>query len=179
MCRTLKVSRAGYYAWVDRPPSAHADDDRRLAVLVRQAHEERGNRYGAPRVQKEMAVTNDVHVSQKRVGRLMRQEGLRARPRKRYKSTTMSDHDQPVAANVLGRNFEATAPNQKWVGDTTELLTGNGKLFLAVILDLFSKFIVGWAKSPVNDRHLTIVALEMAIGRRCPGLGLLHHSDQG
>jgi len=179
MCRTLKVSRAGYYAWVDRPPSAHADDDRRLAVLVRQAHEESGKRYGAPRVQKEMAATNDVHVSQKRVGRLMRQEGLRARPRKRYKSTTMSDHDQPVAANVLDRNFEATAPNQKWVGDTTELLTGNGKLFLAVILDLYSKFVVGWALSPVNDRHLTIAALVMAIGRRCPGAGLLHHSDQG
>jgi len=179
MCRMLKVSRAGYYAWIDRPPSAHADDDRRLAVLVRQAHEESGNRYGAPRVQKELAKTSDVHLSQKRVGRLMRQEGLRARPRKRFKNTTMSEHDQPVAANVLDRNFVATTPNQKWVGDTTELLTGNGKLFLAVILDLYSKYVVGWALSPVNDRHLTIAALVMAIGRRCPDAGLLHHSDQG
>ncbi len=179
MCRSLKVSRAGYYAWVDRPPSAHARDDKQLAVLVREVHELSRKRYGAPRVQKELAATNDVHVSAKRVGRLMRQEGLRARPRRRFKCTTMSEHDQPVAANVLDRNFEAAAPNQKWVGDTTELLTGNGKLFLAAILDLYSKFVVGWALSPVNDRHLTIAALEMAIGRRCPGAGLLHHSDQG
>ena len=126
-----------------------------------------------------MAKAQDIHVSQKRVARLMRQEGLRARPRRRFKCTTMSDHDQPIAANLLDRNFKATAPNQKWVGDATELLTGNGKLFLAVILDLYSKFIVGWALSPVNDRHLTIAALEMAIKRRCPKVGLLHHSDRG
>jgi transposase InsO family protein len=179
MCRSLKVSRAGYYAWVDRPPSAHDVEDKELAVLVREVHELSRKRYGAPRVQKELAATNDVHLSQKRVARLMRQEGLRARPRRRFKNTTMSEHDQPVAANVLDRNFEATAPDQKWVGDTTELLTSNGKLFLAAVLDLYSKFIVGWALSPVNDRHLTIAALEMAIGRRCPEAGLLHHSDQG
>ena len=179
MCRTLKVSRAGYYAWVDRPPSAHALDDQQLAVRVREIHELTKKRYGAPRVQKELAKAQDVHVSQKRVARLMRQEGLRARPRKRFKCTTMSDHDQPVAANLLDRDFAAAAPNQKWVGDTTELLTSNGKLYLAVILDLFSKFAVGWALSPVNDRHLTIAALDMAIKRRCPGDGLLHHSDQG
>lgn len=179
MCQTLKVSRAGYYAWVGRPPSSHTIEDQKLAVLVRAAHEKSKKRYGAPRVQKELAEAQDVHVSQKRVARLMRQEGLKARPRKRFKLTTMSDHDQPVAANLLDRDFEATAPNQKWVGDTTELVTGNGKLYLAVILDLFSKFVVGWALSPVNDRHLTIAALDMAIKRRCPGEGLLHHSDQG
>lgn len=179
MCSSLKVSRAGYYAWVDRPPSAHAVEDKRLAILVRDVHEQSRKRYGAPRVQKALAATNDVHVSPKRVGRLMRQEGLRARPRKRFKCTTMSDHDQPVAANVLDRKFEAAAPDRKWVSDTTELLTGNGKLFLAVVLDLFSRFVVGWALSPVNDRHLTILALEMAVKRRCPDVGLLHHSDQG
>jgi transposase InsO family protein len=179
MCSSLKVSRAGYYAWVDRPPSAHDVADVALTALVREVHELSRKRYGAPRVQKELAATNDIHVSAKRVGRLMRQEGLKARPRKRFKCTTMSEHDQPVAANVLARNFDAAAPDQKWVGDTTELLTGNGKLFLAVVLDLFSKFVVGWALSPVNDRHLTIAALEMAIKRRCPGVGLLHHSDQG
>jgi putative transposase len=184
MCSMLKISRAGYYAWVDRPPSAHAAADQKLAAKVREIHELTKKRYGAPRVQKELAKAQDVHVSQKRVARLMRQEGLsqeglRARPRRRFKCTTMSDHDQPVAANLLDRDFEATAPNQKWVGDTTELLTGNGKLFLAVVLDLYSKFVVGWALSPVNDRHLTIAALEMAIKRRCPEVGLLHHSDQG
>jgi transposase InsO family protein len=109
----------------------------------------------------------------------MQQEGLKARPRKRFKCTTMSDHDQPVAANILDRRFTADRPNQRWVGDTTELLTGNGKLFLAVILDLFSKYVVGWALSPSNDRFLTMSALDLAIRCRCPGAGLLHHSDQG
>jgi putative transposase len=145
MCSMLEVSRAGYYAWVGRPPSAHAAEDEQLAVRVREIHELTRKRYGAPRVQRELAKAQDIHVSQKRVARLMRQGGLRARPRRRFKCTTMSDHDQPVAANLLDRNFEAAAPDQKWVGDTTELITGNGKLFLAVILDLYSRFVVGWA----------------------------------
>jgi putative transposase len=92
----------------------------------------------------------------------------------------MSDHDQPVAADLLARDFTAVAPNQRWVGDTTELLIGeSGKLYLAAILDLFSRFVVGWAVSAVNDRHLTLKALSMALKRRCPDVGLLHHSDQG
>ena len=119
-------------------------------------------------------------MSRKRVVRLMQEDGLVARRRKRYKLTTMSDHDQPVAANLLDRQFEADAPNQRWVGDTTEFVIGSsGKLYLAAILDLFSRFIVGWAVSAVNDRHLTIAALEAALTRRCPEIGLLHHSDQG
>ncbi len=91
----------------------------------------------------------------------------------------MSDHEQPVAANLLGREFSAAAPNVRWIGDTTELLIPGGRLFLAVIVDLYSRFVVGWALSAVNDRHLTIRALDMALRRRCPGEGLLHHSDQG
>jgi transposase InsO family protein len=110
----------------------------------------------------------------------MQVDGLKARQRKRYKLTTMSDHDHPVADNLLNRQFEAEAPNQRWVGDTTEFVIGtSGKLYLAAILDLFSRFIVGWAVSAVNDRHLTMKALEMALKRRCPEIGLLHHSDQG
>ena len=110
----------------------------------------------------------------------MQENGLKARTRKRFTLTTMSDHDQPVAANLLDRQFEAAAPNQRWVGDTTEFVIGSsGKLYLAVVLDLFSRFVVGWAVSAVNDRHLTIKALEMALKRRCPEIGLLHHSDQG
>jgi len=179
MCSLLRVSRAGYYAWVDRPPSARTVSDQELAGKVREIHLETKRRYGAPRVHRELAKSAGIFVSQKRVARLMRQDGLRARPRRRFKCTTMSNHDQPVASNLLDRNFEATAPNQKWVGDTTELITANGKLFLAAILDLYSRFVVGWALSPVNDRHLTISALEMAIKRRCPEVGLLHHSDQG
>ena len=136
-------------------------------------------RYGSPRVHADLA-DQDVHVSRKRVARVMREEGLQARPRKRFKSTTMSDHDQPVAANLLNRDFTAAAPNQRWVGDTSEFLVGDGgKLYLAVILDLFSRFVVGWAVSAVNDRHVTLKALGMAIKRRCPEAGLLHHSDQG
>lgn len=179
LCRVLEVSRAGFYAAVGRPPSRHAVEDQKLAVLVREAHERSRKTYGSPRVRAELAETHGVHVSRKRVIRLMQREGLKARVRKRFKCTTMSDHDQPVAANLLDRNFEADRPNQKWVGDTTELLTGNGKLFLAVILDLFSRYVVGWSLSPVNDRHLTIAALKRAILQRCPGADLLHHSDQG
>ncbi len=179
LCRVLEVSRAGFYAAVGRPPSPRAVEDQKLAVLVREAHERSRKTYGSPRVQAELAETHGVHVSRKRVIRLMQREGLKARVRKRFKCTTMSDHDQPVAANLLDRNFEADRPNQKWVGDTTELLTGNGKLFLAVILDLFSRYVVGWSLSPVNDRYLTIAALKRAILQRCPGADLLHHSDQG
>ena len=102
----------------------------------------------------------------------MREEGLRARARKRFRSTTMSEHDQPIAANVLDRQFAAERPNQRWVGDTTEFVIGSSaKLYLAAILDLYSRFIVGWALSAVNDRHLTLRALDMAVKRRCPEAG--------
>lgn len=178
LCRVLEVSRAAFYAWVDRPPSAHSVEERKLAVLVREAFERSRRTYGSPRIHADLAAQG-IYVSKKRVARIMRQEGLRARPRKRFKCTTMSDHDQPIAANVLDRRFTADRPNQRWVGDTTELVTTNGKLFLAVILDLFSRYVVGWALSPSNDRFLTMKALDMAIKRRCPGEGLLHHSDRG
>ena len=147
---------------------------------MREAHECSRRTYGSPRVHAELSA-NDVRTSRKRVVRLMQAEQLVARKRRRYKCTTMSDHDQPVAANLLDRKFEAEAPNQRWVGDTTELLVGasGAKLYLAAILDLFSRFVVGWAVSAVNDRHLTIKALDMALRRRCPDAGLLHHSDQG
>jgi len=181
LCRCLRVTRSGFYAWQHRPESTHARDDRRLKVLVRVSFEESKHRYGSPRIHEDL-IEQEEHVSRKRVIRFMQEDGLVARARKRFKCTTMSDHDQPVAANLLDRQFEAEAPNQRWVGDTTEFVigpSGNAKLYLAVILDLFSRFIVGWAISAVNDRHLTINALEMALKRRCPEIGLLHHSDQG
>lgn len=179
LCRWLAVTPSGFYAWRARPESAHACDDRRLKVLVRASFDESKQRYGSPRVHADLLEQHE-HVSRKRVVRLMQEEGLQARQRKRYKLTTMSDHDQPVAANLLDRDFTAAAPNQRWVGDTTEFVIGSsGKLYLAAILDLFSRFIVGWAVSAVNDRHVTIKALEMALKRRCPEIGLLHHSDQG
>jgi transposase InsO family protein len=179
LCRCLQVTRSGFYAWGTRPASAHRQTDDRLRVLVRAAFAQSKQRYGSPRIYEDL-IEQGVAVSRKRVVRLMQEEGLKARQRKRYKVTTMSDHDQPVAANVLNQDFTADAPNQRWVGDTTELVIGeSGKLYLAAILDLFSRFVVGWAVSAVNDRHLAINALQMALKRRCPGVGWLHHSDQG
>lgn len=135
--------------------------------------------YGSPRIHDDLVAWGE-QVSRKRIIRLMQEDRLKARVRKRYKITTDSDHDQPVADNLLRQDFTADRPNQRWVGDTSELRIGeNGKAYLAGILDLYSRFVVGWAISAVNDRHLTIKALEMAMKRRCPGVGLLHHSDQG
>jgi len=146
---------------------------------VRALFEASRQRYGSPRIWEDLR-EQDIRVGRKRVVRLMQAEGLRARARKRFRSTTMSDHDQPVAANLLNQEFTAAAPNQRWVGDTTEFVIGSsGKLYLAVIVDLFSRFAVGWAISAINDRHLTLRALDAALKRRCPDGGLLHHSDQG
>ena len=135
--------------------------------------------YGSPRVHDDLLAWQ-TRISRKRVVRLMQEEGLKARVRKRYRCTTMSDHDQPISDNLLQQTFTAERPNQRWVGDTTELrIAESGKAYLAVVLDLYSRFVVGWAVSAVNDRHLTIRALDMALKRRCPQAGLLHHSDQG
>ena len=179
LCQYLQVSPSGFYAAHSRPESTHAITDRRLKVLVRASFDASKHRYGSPRIHEDL-IEQHERVGRKRLVRLMQEDGLRARLRKRYKLTTMSDHDQPVAANLLDRQFDADAPNQRWVGDTTEFVIGtSGKLYLAAILDLFSRFIVGWAVSAVNDRHLTIRALEIALKRRAPDRGLLHHSDQG
>ena len=179
LCRCLQVTPSGYYAWRQRPESQRARDDRRLTVLVRASFEASRQRYGSPRIHEDLRAQDEA-ISRKRVIRLMQAGGLQARARKRYKVTTMSEHDQPVAANLLDRQFAAPAPNRQWVGDTTEFVIGaSGKLYLAATLGLFSRFIVGWALSAANDRHLTLKALEMALRRRCPDSGLLHHSDQG
>jgi putative transposase len=179
LCRWLGVTRSGFYAWQQRPASPRSQEDQRLKVLVHASFTAGRGYYGSPRVHDDLLEWEE-RVSRKRVIRLMQEEGLQARVRKRYKSTTMSDHDQPVADNLLQQVFTAERPNQRWVGDTSELRIGeNGKASLAVVLDLFSRFVVGWAISAVNDRHLTIKALDMALKRRCPLVGLLHHSDQG
>ena len=179
LCRCLRVTRSGFYAWQERPESARATRDRQLKVLVHTSFAASKGRYGSPRIHRDL-LEQRQYVSRKRVIRLMQEEKLKARVRKRFRCTTMSDHDQPVAANLLDRQFTADAANQRWVGDTTEFVIGeSGKLYLAAILDLYSRFIVGWAVSAVNDRHLTIKALEMAVKRRAPEAGLLHHSDQG
>jgi len=179
LCRCLGVTRSGFYAWQRRPDSAHAQADRQLRVAVRAAFERSRRRYGSPRIHRELR-DEGRRVSRKRVVRLMQEEGLQARTPKRFVCTTDSGHDLPVAANLLNREFTAGAPNQRWVGDTTEFKIGeHGKLYLAAIVDLFSRFVVGWAISAVNDRHLTLAALTMGLNRRCPETGLLHHSDRG
>jgi len=179
LCRGLGVTPSGYHAWRQRPESVHTQRDRKLKVLIRASCDAHKSRYGSPRIYGELQDAQEP-VRKKRVARLMREDGLKARPWKRFKNTTMRDHDQPVADNLLDRQFTAEAPNQRWVGDTTEFVIGeSSKLYLAVILDLFSRFVVGWALRAVNDRHLTIRALDMALKRRSPGAGLLHHADQG
>jgi transposase InsO family protein len=178
LCRSLEVTPSGFYAWRRRPASQRAMDDSKLRVLVREAFERGRGAYGSPRVHQALR-NQGVHVSRKRVIRLMQQDGLIGRNSRKYRCTTNSNHDDPIAPNLLDRQFEADAPDQRWVGDTTELVTPSGKLYLAAILDLFSRFVVGWAVSAMNNRWLTIKALEMALRRRCPEVGLLHHSDQG
>ena len=178
LCRALQVSPSGLYAWKARPESRHARADQRLGVQMREAHERSRKTYGSPRIHAVLRAQG-IRVSRKRVIRLMQQQGLQGRGRRRYKVTTDSDHGLPVAENVLGRDFVAQAPNQRWVGDVTELWIPQGRLFLAVILDLFSRAVVGWALSTVNDRRLAQRALEAAVGRRAPPPGLLHHTDQG
>ena len=180
MCRILAVSRPGYYAWCNRPQSPHERRDTLLRVQVRASYERSRKTYGSPRICEELCTAGE-QVSRKRVVRLMREQGLVARRRKRFKCTTNSKHAHPIAANILDQKFTASIPNERWVCDTTELLVGeNGaKIYLAAVMDLFARLIVGWALSRSNDRHLTMDALDKAIRRRKPGKGLLHHSDQG
>ena len=180
LCRCMRVTRSGFYAWRRRDLSPRAQRDLVLRTKLRAFHAASDDRYGRPRLWKDLKEDGEA-VSEKRVRRLMREEGLQGKVPKRFKQTTDSQHDDPIAANLLDRNFTAAAPNQRWVGDTTEFVIGDGgaKLYLAAILDLFSRYVVGWAISAVNDHRLTLKALEMAVRRRCPEPGLLHHSDRG
>jgi len=177
LCRLLEVSRAGFYAWCGRPPSARTIEDARLAIVVREAHERSRRTYGSPRVHAELQARG-IFVSRNRVIRLMRAENLAARQRRRYRATT-APNEQPVAPNLLDRNFQPVAPNQSWAADTTFLRAGDGWLYLAAVIDLYSRFVVGWATSAVHDQLLVTRALDMAVRRRRPDSGLLHHSDQG
>ncbi|NVJ21995.1 IS3 family transposase [Myxococcus sp. AM011] len=178
LCRMLKVSRSGFYAWSQRPASARQREDAQLKVLVHEAHQKGRCTYGSPRIHRALR-NQGVRVGRNRVIRLMGEDQLVGRARRRYRGTTMSEHQHPVAGNLLDRRFTAQRPNERWVGGTTELSTPGGKLYLAAIVYLYSRFVVGWALSAVNDRHLTLKALDMALRHRCPAEGLLHHSDQG
>jgi transposase InsO family protein len=178
LCRELGISRSGYYARCSRPESKREREDQRLKVLIHLEHREGRGNYGRPRVYQALRKRGE-RLSEKRVGRLMREENLKGRTRRRWVRTTNSDHEQPVFENVLARDFTATAPDQRWVVDITYLRTPYGFLYLAVVMDLFSRAIVGWALSAIIDRKLAIAALENALQRRCPSPGLVHHSDRG
>jgi putative transposase len=179
MCEALSVSPSGYYAWRSRRDSPRKIANRALLVDIRRVHAQHRERYGAPRIHAELRGAGQA-VSRKRVERVMRQHGIRARAPRRYRvCTTDSKHSLPVAANLLEQNFVANQPNQVWLADITYIPTSEGWLYLAVILDLFTRKVVGWAMRQPMRAELTIAALTMAIQRQRPGAGLIHHSDRG
>ncbi|RKH15839.1 IS3 family transposase [Corallococcus praedator] len=178
LCRVLEVSRAGYYAWEGREASARQKANAALAEQIRRVHQDSRRTYGSPRVRAELKAQGQ-HVGRHRVARLMREAGLRARRRRRFVHTTDSKHGLPVAPNVLARDFNPPKSNQAWVTDITYVPTREGWVYLAVVLDLFSRRIIGWAMDHCIDRHLVLSALDMALKGRCPPAGLLHPSDRG
>jgi putative transposase len=178
MCLQLGVSRSGYYAWKTRPRSKRANEDIELGARVLELHLESQRRYGSPRVQKALAAEGRS-IGRNRVRRLMHQNGLVARPKRRFVVTTQSRHELPVAPNVLARRFEAEKINTVWAGDITYLATSEGWLYLAVIIDLCSRRVVGWATSETLERTLCIDALRFALDTRQPPPGLIHHTDRG
>jgi transposase InsO family protein len=179
MCRVLGVSRSGYYAWRDRGPGPMAERRTTWAGQVRDAHEASRLSYGSPRVTAELRARG-VRVSENTVAKLMRAQGLAAKARRRFvPRTTDSAHDGPVAPNRIGRDFTADAPNTRWTGDITYVATGEGWLYLAVVLDLYSRRVVGWSMRPHLRAELACEALDMALQARQPKAGLLHHSDRG
>jgi putative transposase len=178
MCEQLDVSRSGFYAWRERPESARQQQDEQLAKEVAQVHQESRGTYGSPRVHAEMRARGRK-VSRKRVARLMKKQRLAARKKRRSVRTTDSNHSHPVAPNVLERDFSPDKPNSTWATDITYVWTGEGWLYLAVVLDLFSRLVVGWSMSEHIDTQLVLGALEMALEGRQPPQGLIHHSDRG
>jgi transposase InsO family protein len=178
MCEVLGVSRSGYYAWASRAESARAAADRALAAEIRAAHTASRGRYGSPRVHAELRARGR-RVGRKRVARLMRGMGLAARRRRRFRRTTDSRHSFPIAPNLLGRNFTAAAPDRVWLADLTYIWTAEGWLYLAVVLDLCTRRVVGWAMADHLGHELALAALDMAIARQRPAPGLVHHADRG
>jgi putative transposase len=178
LCQTLEVSASGYYAWKSREPSQHCREDARLSADIQQLFLEHRQVYGSPRIHA-LLKARGIRCSRKRVVRLMQQLGLSAQVKKRRKPTTASNPVARFAPNRLNREFAASLPNQKWVTDTKAVETAEGWLYLAVILDLFSRLVVGWAMAAIEDEHLVELALRMALAARRPQAGLLHHSDRG
>jgi len=178
MCRVLKVSRSGYYAWRGRPESERDVENRRLVDRIRMVHKKSRKTYGSPRVHSQLVLDGE-RCSRGRVDRLMSANGIRARGRRKFVATTDSKHDLPVAENVLGREFSVAEPDRVWVSDITYIPTDEGWLYLAGVVDLCSRTAVGWSMSEGLERQLVMDALKMAYLRRRPCKGLIHHSDRG
>ena len=178
MCRVLSVSVGGFYAWVKRPPSAREREDGELSKHITSIYQQHQGRYGSPRIHAQLR-DEGVHIGYKRVVRLMKQARLVARYRTHRVVTTRADPTAIPAENVLDRDFEAEEPNQTWVCDVTYIATAVGWLYLAAVLDLYSRRVVGWAMAPRQDEELVRRALAMAVTHRKPEAGLLHHSDRG
>ena len=179
MCDVLEVSRSGYYAWVNRPPSARERRREELIEQIRQANEQSFGTYGSPRIQAELA-GREIEVCVNTVAKLMKEAGIRSVMHRRFVvQTTDSNHDHPVAPNILEREFHAELPNEKWLSDITYIPTDEGFLYLAGVMDLCSRKIVGWSMADHLRTELCLDALNMALQSRQPGADLLHHSDRG
>lgn len=179
VCETLEVSRSGFYDWRHRPASARATRREELAARIRSIHKDNREVYGSPRVFQALKAEGEA-VGENTVARIMRERQIRAKSKKKFvPRTTDSRHGQPVAGNILNRQFQAKLPNQKWAADITYIPTDEGWLYLAGVIDLCSRKIVGWSMAEHMRSGLVEDALEMAIARRQPGEGLLHHSDRG
>jgi transposase InsO family protein len=178
LCETLEVSRSGFYAWRSRPPSLRKREDAKLEVHILKAFEKSARRHGSPRIQRDLR-DGGIRIGRRRTSRLMRQQDLVARPKRVSVRTTMSEHEHPTAPNVLARDFTASRPNEKWVGDITYLPTAEGFIYLAILMDLHSRRIVGWSVSNTMETSLVLRALEMAIATRELDKPLVHHTDRG
>ena len=178
MCRMLDVSPSGYYAWRNRPPSTREMANQKLIKKIEAVFKESKETYGSPRVHRELA-RQGMGYSKNRIARLMRLRGLKSKRTRRYRTTTKRNRAHPVAPNLLQRNFDTLRQDEKWLADITYIPTQEGWLYLATIMDLYGRRIVGWAMSERMTDNLTLSALRMALQRRQPGAGLIHHSDQG
>lgn len=178
MCDVLSVSRSGYYAWRHKPASQRKKANATLLKNIRTVHRDSREAYGSPRIYQALK-KQGIPCSESRVARLMREDDLRAKMKRRFKATTDSKHDLPIAPNLLQRDFSPAEPNQVYAGDITYIWTTEGWLYLAVVIDLFSRSVVGWAMDKRMTRQLVIDALTMAVQRRRPPLGLIFHSDRG
>jgi transposase InsO family protein len=178
MCRVLRVSPGGYYDWRGRPQSIRGARHDALVAAIKVIHGEVKARYGSPRIHAELVARGEP-CCVNTVARLMRQEGIAAKTKRKFRVTTDSNHDRPVAENVLDRRFEPEAPDRAWAADITYVATGEGWLYLAAVEDLYSRRIVGWSMGSRIDSRLVVAALEMALTARQPGAGLVAHSDRG